>query len=594
MASRPTDHDHARAWRDSEYVSTPLELEETTDTLFRAVAAVADALYVVDSGGRIAFLNPAALKILGYTDEDELLGKPSHATIHFLRPDGSPFPEEECPLLRPLLSGATVRIERDWFVRKDGSSVPVAYSSAPVDLDRGRGAVVAFRDLSERLRLGEVEASRARIARAAYAARRTIQRDLHDGAQQQFVSVALQLENAQALVVDQPAEAGHLLAAAQANLAAAIEELRRLAHGIHPAELSERGLEAALRSLAQRTALPVELTVEKLGRPAPETESAAYFIAAEATANVVKHATAAQIEIEVTSTRDELRITVTDDGAGGASFGDGAGLQGLRDRAEAIGGHLTVDSPVGGPTVLTAELPLFRSRRSLGPDAERLRVIVADDAAVIRQALAELLERSGVEVLSQVGDATALLEEVERLSPDVAITDIHMPPTQTREGARAAIEIRRRFPGVGLLLLSSYVEVNEVIGLFAEAASGVGYLLKDSVANVDQLLDALERISDGEIVLDPRLVVDLLGRPERPDPLAALTAREREVVELMAQGRSNAAIATTLWITEGAVEKHIKHVFNKLRIPVAPETHRRVLAVLTFLDAPEIRSSQIG
>jgi PAS domain S-box-containing protein len=128
--------------------STRLDLEETSDTLFRAVAAVAEAPYVVDPGGRIAFLNPAALKILGYTDEHELLGKPSHATIHFLRPDGSPFPEEECPLLRPLLSGATVWIERDSFVRSDGSSVPVAYSSAPVELDSGRGAVVVFRDLS--------------------------------------------------------------------------------------------------------------------------------------------------------------------------------------------------------------------------------------------------------------------------------------------------------------------------------------------------------------------------------------------------------------------------------------------------------------
>jgi len=566
-------------------MSTPVELGETTDTLFRAVAAVADALYVVDPDGRIAFLNPAALNILGYTDEHELLGKPSHATIHYLRPDGSRFPEEECPLLRPLRSGATVWIERDWFVRNDGSSVPVAYSSAPVQLDDGRGAVVAFRDLSERLRLGEVEASRARIARAAYAARRTIQRDLHDGAQQQFVSVALQLENARRLIEDQPAQAGILLAAAQSDLEDALEELRRLAHGIHPAELSERGLEAALRALALRTAVPVEVRIEKFGRPAPEIESAAYFIAAEATANAVKHATANRIDIEVTTARDELRVTVTDDGVGGASFRDGTGLQGLRDRAEAIGGQLTVDSPSGGPTVLAAEIPLFRSRRILEPAAGRLRVVVADDAAVIRQALAELLVRSGIEVVAQAGDAATLLQEVERHGPDIAITDIHMPPTQTQEGVRAAMEIRRRFPGVGLLLLSSYVEVNEAISLFAEAANGVGYLLKDSVANVEQLLDALERISEGEIVLDARLVVDLLGRAERPDPLAALTARERDVVELMAQGRSNAAIARTLWITEGAVEKHIKHIFGKLRIPAAPDSHRRVLAVLAFLEA---------
>jgi DNA-binding NarL/FixJ family response regulator len=274
-----------------------------------------------------------------------------------------------------------------------------------------------------------------------------------------------------------------------------------------------------------------------------------------------------------------------DDGAGGAAFGAGTGLQGLRDRASALGGDLSVDSPSGGPTVLIAELPLFRSRRSLGLDDGRLRVVVADDAAMIRQALAELLGSNGIEVVAQVGDAAALLQEVERHSPDIAIVDIHMPPTQTQEGVRAAIEIRHRFPSVGILLLSSYVERSEVIELFAATASGVGYLLKDSVANVDQLLDALERISEGGIVLDQKLVFELIGRLERPDPLDALTAREREVVELMAQGRSNTAIANSLWVTEGAVEKHVKHIFSKLEIPVAPDTHRRVLAVLTFLDA---------
>ena len=160
-----------------------------------------------------------------------------------------------------------------------------------------------------------------------------------------------------------------------------------------------------------------------------------------------------------------------------------------------------------------------------------------------------------------------------------------MPPTQTQEGIRAATEIRNRFPGVGILLLSSYVELTETLGLFAEGASGVGYLLKDSVADVDQLLDAIERISEGEIVLDPKLVVDLLGRGAQPDPLESLTAREREVVELMAQGRSNAAIAETLWVSEGAVEKHIKHIFHKLEIPTARDIHRRVVAVLTFLEA---------
>jgi PAS domain S-box-containing protein len=566
-------------------VSTPTELGETTDTLFRAVAAVADALYVVDPGGRIAFLNPAALTILGYADELDLLGRPSHATIHYRRPDGSPFPEEDCPLLRPLRSGTTVRIERDWFVREDGSSVPVAYSSAPVELQDGRGAVVAFRDLSEQLRLGEVEASRARIARAAYAARRTIQRDLHDGAQQQFISVALQLANARDLIGDQSAEAGGLVAAALADLENAIEQLRRLANGIHPAELSESGLEAALRTLAQRSPVPVDVSIDNAGRMPPEIESAAYFIATEATTNAIKHANANHIQISVARAPSELRVTVTDDGAGGASLGDTAGLQGLRDRAEAIGGDLTIESPGGGPTSLIATLPLFRTRPMSLTDTH-LRVVLADDAAVVRQGLGELLGRSGIEVVAQVGDAPALLQEVERHSPDIAVVDIHMPPTQTQEGVRAAIDIRHRFPGVGILLLSSYVEPKEAIGLFtAAAASGVGYLLKDSVVNVHQLLDALERISEGEIVLDPKLVVDLLRRGTQPEPLEALTPREREVLALMAEGRSNAGIARTLWLAEGTVEKHVRHIFKHLGIPDAPDDHRRVLAVIAFLEA---------
>jgi DNA-binding NarL/FixJ family response regulator len=203
---------------------------------------------------------------------------------------------------------------------------------------------------------------------------------------------------------------------------------------------------------------------------------------------------------------------------------------------------------------------------------------------VVRQGLADLLGRNGVEVVAQAGDGEALLREVERHSPDIAVVDIHMPPTQTQEGIRAAIDIRRRFPGVGILLLSSHVEPKEAIDLFTTAASGVGYLLKDSVVNVDQLLGALERISEGEIVLDPKLVVDMLLTGERRDPLEPLTLREREVLALMAEGRSNAGIARVLWLAEGTIEKHVRSIFQKLALRDAPDDHRRVLAVLTFLE----------
>jgi PAS domain S-box-containing protein len=343
---------------DNEDVIAGPGLPATAETVFRAVAAAADALYVADVAGRIAFLNPAALKILGYRDADELLGRSSHETIHYLRPDGSLFPAAECALLRPSQTGETLQLEQDSLVRKDGTQVAVSYSSAPVDLVDGRGVVVAFRDISARVQLGEVEASRARIAKAADDARREIERDLHDGAQQQFVAVAMRLENARRLIQTDPADAARLVDAVHADLREAIAELRRLAHGIHPAELSRRGLIAALRTLARRAAIPVDLKAEDVGRLPPQIEATAYYIAAEATANAVKHANADHLQIVLVRTAGTLRLAITDDGAGGAALARGTGLQGLRDRADAAAGHLTLDSPDRGPTIVTAELPI--------------------------------------------------------------------------------------------------------------------------------------------------------------------------------------------------------------------------------------------
>ena len=214
-----------------------------------------------------------------------------------------------------------------------------------------------------------------------------------------------------------------------------------------------------------------------------------------------------------------------------------------------------------------------------------LRLVLADDAALIRQALAELLQRAGVQVVAQAGNAPSLLRAVEDHQPDVAIVDIRMPPTQTTEGIRAALQIRERFPATGILLLSTHTEIDEAVELFSATANGVGYLLKDSVSDLDELIGALTRISQGGTVFDPKLVAELLGRARRADPLDVLTPREREVVGLMAEGQSNAGIAKALWITHGAVEKHIKHIFSKLGIPATLDAHRRVLAVITFLEA---------
>ena len=213
-----------------------------------------------------------------------------------------------------------------------------------------------------------------------------------------------------------------------------------------------------------------------------------------------------------------------------------------------------------------------------------LRLVLADDAVLMRQALAELLQRAGAEVVAQAGNAPLLVRAVEDTRPDVAITDIRMPPTRTREGIQAALEIRERFPAVGILLLSTYTQIDDAVELLSATASHVGYLLKDSVSDLDELIDALTRISEGGTVLDPRLVTELLTARRRTDPLDALTPRERKVLALMAQGQSNAGIAKTLWITHGAVEKHIKHIFAKLGIPATADTHRRVLAAITFLE----------
>ena len=214
-----------------------------------------------------------------------------------------------------------------------------------------------------------------------------------------------------------------------------------------------------------------------------------------------------------------------------------------------------------------------------------LRVVLADDAALIRGALAQLLEDGGVEVLAQVGTPVQLLAAIDEHQPDVALVDIRMPPSFSDEGIRAALEIRRRFPEVGILLLSTHVEVEEAVDLFSSAARGVGYLLKDSVSDLDELVDALTRIAEGGTVLDSRLVVELLEQRRQTDPLDALTPREREVLALMAEGRSNDGIAKTLWVTKGAVEKHIKSIFGKLGLPATTDDHRRVLAVVTFLNA---------
>jgi serine/threonine-protein kinase PknK len=214
----------------------------------------------------------------------------------------------------------------------------------------------------------------------------------------------------------------------------------------------------------------------------------------------------------------------------------------------------------------------------------RARVIIADDEVLLREGVASLLERSGFEVVGQAGDATTLVELVDEHRPDLVLVDIRMPPTHTTEGLEAAHAIRAKYPEAGILVLSAHVEVEHAMELLA-GGRGTGYLLKSRVTDVAEFLETLERIAAGGSVVDPAIVQELVSARRVEDPLGELTPREREVLSLMAEGRSNAGIASLLTLAEGTVEKHVHSILSKLRLQEAVEDHRRVLAVITFLDA---------
>ncbi len=214
-----------------------------------------------------------------------------------------------------------------------------------------------------------------------------------------------------------------------------------------------------------------------------------------------------------------------------------------------------------------------------------LRIVVADDAVLLREGLIRLLAEDGHQVVASVGDGPALIEAVLEQKPDISVVDVRMPPTHTDEGLRAAITVRSRLPGTPILVLSQYVELSYAADLLADGSGAIGYLLKDRVAKVEEFLDALDRVTAGETVLDPQVVAQLLAGQRREHALAALTARERQLLGLMAEGHSNPAIAQRLVVSASAVEKHIGNVFAKLGLPPDDAQHRRVLAVLTYLRA---------
>ncbi len=214
-----------------------------------------------------------------------------------------------------------------------------------------------------------------------------------------------------------------------------------------------------------------------------------------------------------------------------------------------------------------------------------MRIVIAEDSVLLRAGLVRFLTEGGEEIVAAVGDAPSLVEAVERHRPQLAVVDVRMPPTLTDDGLRAALEVRERWPETAILVLSQYVEERYASELIAGDVSGVGYLLKDRVADVSDFLDAVRTVGAGGTVLDPEVVAQLLARSRRQDPLAALSPREREVLALMAEGRTNSAIARQLVVSEGAVEKHVSNIFLKLDLPPTGDDHRRVLAVLRWLES---------
>jgi PAS domain S-box-containing protein len=329
-------------------------------------------LWLVDADDRIAFVNDAAVRVLGFDSDDELLGGPSHDSIHYKHPDGSPYPVEDCPITHATQRGEPIRIERDWWVRKDGSMVPISIHCVPLEIDGRMGTAMTFHDLTEsvqaederrrhevaRARLVEVSASRARIAVAADETRKRIERDLHDGVQQSLVSLGLQLRGALATVPPQLGELEGELSGIVERLTHVLDELREIAHGIHPAILSEGGLKPALRMLARRSAVRVGLDLRAERRLPQPIEVAAYYVVSEALTNAAKHAHASVVNVELDTRDSILQLAIRDDGIGGADATQGSGLVGLSDRIEAVGGTLTVSSQPGNGTHIYAEIPL--------------------------------------------------------------------------------------------------------------------------------------------------------------------------------------------------------------------------------------------
>ena len=417
--------------------------------------------------------------------------------------------------------------------------------------------------------LAEVEASRTRILLAAHHERKRLERDLHDGAQQRLVALGMALRLLQRQLPARNEALRGMLDESVAELGTAVAELRQIAHGIRPSALDE-GLEAALRQLSGRSPTPVRLRIgDSLGLVPEIVGATAYFVAAEAVHNAVKHAGARHITVRLGREGESVRLSVSGDGRGGATCTPGGGTGGPGRQGRGVGRINERAQP--------------RRPRNPHRGGAAMRIVIAEDSALFRQGLSNLLEDAGHEVVAAVGNAEAALARTRALEPDVLVCDVRMPPDLTDDGARAAVLLRGEFPRMGIVLLSQHMETTHTARLVP--GGYFAYLLKDRVLDVNEFLEILRRVRAGGTALDPEMVVELIGAARTNRRVEALTLREREVLALMAEGRTNLGIAQRLWLTERTVETHVGNILAKLELPVAPQDHRRVLAVVTYLQS---------
>jgi PAS domain S-box-containing protein len=473
-------------------------------------------LWLVDGDDRIAFVNDAAVQLLGYDSDQEMLGRPSHDTVHYKHTDGTPYPLEDCPISHATLRGEPIRIERDWWVRKDGSMVPISIHCVPLEIDGRMGTAMLFHDQTvsvqiederrrlevERARLSEVRASRARIVEAADEQRRRVVRDLHDGAQAMLVRVVLGLQLA-LRTGPIPGEARAHVDDALDNARLAIDELRELARGIHPATLTRRGLAAAVKHVAERA--PVAVVVDIADDRYPNSvESAAYFVAAEALTNVAKYAGASHSRVTAIRTPTHLVLSVDDDGIGGARPSADGGLAGLSDRLAALDGKLTVSSPPGEGTHIRAEIPLAAEAAAAVPArADRPRdelaartvrasapadpglvmpgsVLVVDDDVEFRVRAVRLLESRGYKVVGQASDAASAVDAAAALRPSAMLVDVNLPD---RDGYWVAQALKEGGIRPRILLTSS--ETLDVSTATLDRCGAVAFVPKTELATTE-------------------------------------------------------------------------------------------------------------